>query len=51
LTFELNGYQVWAIHHDLETMVLSMVTNDVFTIGCLQVGVPFLDVITSNFFI
>jgi hypothetical protein len=32
LAFKLNGQQVWAIHRDSETMVPSMVTNDVFVV-------------------
>jgi len=32
LVFELNGQQVWAIHRDLETMVIFMVTKDVFVV-------------------
>ncbi len=32
LAFELNDQQVWAIHRDLDTMVPSMVTNDVFVV-------------------
>jgi len=35
LAFKLNGQQVWIIHRDLETMVPSMVTNDVFVVESL----------------
>jgi hypothetical protein len=32
LAFELNGWHIWAIHWNLETMVPSMVTKDVFVV-------------------
>jgi hypothetical protein len=32
LAFELNGWHIWAIHWNLDTMVPSMLTKDVFVV-------------------